>query len=671
MNPDNINKYVYVENTQTWVVRTVYAIGIVVWAPVIFLTITLAEKSWFFALFVLPIVIILTIHYYTSFTLNLFYKQFDIKKHNRLVKRFWKAGNNPSVDVYLPICGEEMDILRNTWKYISQLEYPNKEIYVLDDSKEDLDEHRRLAEQYGFHYMSRPNRGEMKKAGNLKYAFERTSGDFIAIFDADFAPRAEYLRELIPYMSDRKVGIVQSPQYFSTDASVHASSPLAYGGARAQEIFYRIIQVARDRIGGTHCCGTCAVYRRTALASIGGFVQMTHSEDAHTGLGIQMGGYAIRYIPLAVSIGISPDDPHAFFHQQHRWCLGNMLMLFSGKFWRAPISWKVKYSYITGFLFYLHQPFVILFSFQLFWILIFYGKFISLSAGLPFYPHVIWAFAYMFLFYISQFRWGYLYAILLRMYAYCHAIATAILGGTVGWIATGSKFAGVSSAYRQTITGLGICILAYIACIGLAVKAGAIHFLDYNYYSLEFWILFNLGLSCMLLWQMYQKMARSQRELVTAGVLEKSSFQNWQLKTAGAYAITAIGIFLFILSPILPLGGSTPDLAIASINLSAPTTTRDAASSTLLHFSINHQVGDVGPDIFALQEFLNDSGFIVSQSGAGSPGHETSYFGLHTKRALIAFQSANHLSASGYLGWQTREFINSQNILAAYPSLPN
>jgi cellulose synthase (UDP-forming) len=230
-------------------VRTVYAIGIVVQIPVMFATFRLFGKDPFLTWLIVPTVSILSIQYIVNFTLNLFYRQFDIPKHKRLLKNYWRNREEPSIDVFLPICGEDLPILLNTWKYVSKLKYGNKRVYVLDDSKEDQDIHKHWAEHYGFDYIARPNRGEMKKAGNLKYAFERTHGEFIAIFDADFAPKSDYLEELLPYMSNRRVGIVQSPQYFSEEDNVHKESPLAYGGTRAQELFYRVIQVARDRLG--------------------------------------------------------------------------------------------------------------------------------------------------------------------------------------------------------------------------------------------------------------------------------------------------------------------------------------------------------------------------------------------------------------------------------------
>ena len=48
---------------------------------------------------------------------------------------------------------------------------------------------RDLAWEYGFRYLTRPNRGYLKTAGNLRFGYQNSSGDFIAIFDADFVTR--------------------------------------------------------------------------------------------------------------------------------------------------------------------------------------------------------------------------------------------------------------------------------------------------------------------------------------------------------------------------------------------------------------------------------------------------------------------------------------------------
>ncbi|MFA5211050.1 MAG: peptidoglycan-binding domain-containing protein [Patescibacteria group bacterium] len=70
-------------------------------------------------------------------------------------------------------------------------------------------------------------------------------------------------------------------------------------------------------------------------------------------------------------------------------------------------------------------------------------------------------------------------------------------------------------------------------------------------------------------------------------------------------------------------------------------------------------VGSTGDDVKALQVFLNKNGYTVAKTGAGSLGKETNLFGNATKAALIAFQKANNISASGLLSSQTRELLNN------------
>ena len=69
----------------------------------------------------------------------------------------------------------------------------------------------------------------------------------------------------------------------------------------------------------------------------------------------------------------------------------------------------------------------------------------------------------------------------------------------------------------------------------------------------------------------------------------------------------------------------------------------------------NLELGMTGNDVKLLQQLLNSQGFVVSKSGAGSPGNETTLFGSLTKNALAAYQSKNGITpASGYFGPVTR-----------------
>ncbi|CAM9474999.1 unnamed protein product, partial [Hapterophycus canaliculatus] len=144
----------------------------------------------------------------------------------------------PTVDVFLPVCNEPLVLLANTWNHVLDLDYPRFVVHVLDDGAKD--EVKALAAEYGFRYVRRDNRPELKKAGNLRHAFAQTAGEITAVFDADFCPRPDFLRETLPYFTDPLIGIVQTPQFFRrTDEQTWVEQ----GAGASQEAFYRMIQV--------------------------------------------------------------------------------------------------------------------------------------------------------------------------------------------------------------------------------------------------------------------------------------------------------------------------------------------------------------------------------------------------------------------------------------------
>jgi cellulose synthase (UDP-forming) len=299
-----------------------------------------------------PLMIFTVVYYLVSLGVNAFTKGFDLKDHLRLVRN-WKPERYPSVDVFLPVCGEAPYVLQNTWESVRQMAqfYPGAvDVYVLDDSSEPILE--RMALRFGFVYQRRPNRGWFKKAGNMRYAFERSLSDYILVLDADFAPRKDMLHEMIPHMErEPDLGIVQSPQFFR----VHPGQGwLERGAGAVQELFYRSVQVSRNNHQSAICVGSCALYRREALAEIGGNTLIDHSEDVHTGFDLRRSGWRLRYIPVALAAGVCPADVPSFFTQQYRWCAGSMSLLGSKKFWQQDLSFRGRLSYISGFFYYLH-----------------------------------------------------------------------------------------------------------------------------------------------------------------------------------------------------------------------------------------------------------------------------------------------------------------------------
>jgi cellulose synthase (UDP-forming) len=279
-------------------------------------------------------------------------KDFDLPAHQRLVDA-WQPQAYPAVDVLLPVCGEPIEVLRNTWENVAALRerYRGRvTAYVLDDSSSP--KLQKLAGEFGFVYAGRANRGWYKKAGNLLYGYRISHAPYILLLDADFAPRPDFLDEVLPHLeADPTIGIVQTPQFFRV---LEAQNWVERGAGAVQELFYRNIQTSLSQYDGAICVGTCAVYRRAALEANGGMTLIEHSEDVHTGFDLFRKGWRLMYLPLAMSTGVCPDNIAAYVNQQYRWCSGNMSMLGSRKFWGSKLPWRVRLSYLSGFFYYVH-----------------------------------------------------------------------------------------------------------------------------------------------------------------------------------------------------------------------------------------------------------------------------------------------------------------------------
>ncbi len=345
--PTDDEKYSYVHRDLPLLVWTsLLSVAMIVVSQLHFISI----NHWLLVL--LPFLLFTIVYFVISMRVYATSRNFDLVAHRTLVDG-WSPDHHPSVDILLPICNESLAVLHNTWTYVDRLarRYAGTvHVYVLDDG--DDTEAAGMAEEFGFHYEVRPNRGWFKKAGNLRHGYHLSSGEFLVIFDADFAPRDDFLDELLPYMAaDPGLGVVQSPQYFHVDKR---QTWMERGAGAVQELFYRAVQVSRDQLDGAICVGSCAIYRRAALDTIGGTALIEHSEDVHTGFDLARARWRLRYVPLPLATGLCPDDPDSFLIQQYRWCAGSMSLFGSAKFWRTKMRLSTRLCYISGFSYYLH-----------------------------------------------------------------------------------------------------------------------------------------------------------------------------------------------------------------------------------------------------------------------------------------------------------------------------
>jgi cellulose synthase (UDP-forming) len=307
-------------------------------------------------IFILPMIIYITTQT-ISYGINLFYPRFDIESHRLLQAKITNQKNKPSVDIFLPICGELIDTLDRTFRAVSKINYDNFQVYIGDDTKnpDQRSVNESLAQKYGFNYHVRENIGEFKKAGNLNYLLTKSNGEIIVIFDADFAPNKEFLNHTVGYFEYPNLGFLQTPQYFQLDDKFHKNNMFGYGAGYIQEEFYRFIQPARATFNSTVCVGSNSLYNRSNLLQIGGFANVDHSEDIVTGIRFQASRFKTMYLPLILASGKCPDNIDSYISQQIRWALGSLELMFSKEFWYSNLSISQKLNYGSGYLFYLNS----------------------------------------------------------------------------------------------------------------------------------------------------------------------------------------------------------------------------------------------------------------------------------------------------------------------------
>ncbi|KDR73343.1 hypothetical protein GALMADRAFT_270161 [Galerina marginata CBS 339.88] len=399
---------------------------------------------WWLGIFVAFIQIYLLCSYLVGYC----GRDFNSEQHRQIVAEHSYTSDTgfPSVDIYLPCCKEPLEVLENTYKYVAKLDYPNFKVWVLDDGG--LDTVKRLAGAYGFNYITRDNKPHLKKAGNLRYAFPRTTGDFFVIFDADFCPRHDFLSEMLPYTKwNPKIAIIQSPQFFHPCPE---QTWVEQGASSTQEFFYRIVQVNRDRFGAAICVGSNALYRREALVEVGGTAEIGHSEDVHTGFYAVTRGWTLKYIPLALACGISPDTPPACFSQQMRWCSGSSTLLTNPDFWKSNLSLIQKLCYMSGMLFYTSAGMMIFVNHLpgplLVWLsphlVLWYNCFFAV-------PSVIYCTIIFRLWSRQKYNFNVNFVYTIQQYAYFMAIKDRIFNTTALWVPSGDNNAHVGAGQKK------------------------------------------------------------------------------------------------------------------------------------------------------------------------------------------------------------------------------
>jgi cellulose synthase/poly-beta-1,6-N-acetylglucosamine synthase-like glycosyltransferase len=232
----------------------------------------------------------------------------------------------PPVTVQLPIFNEKYTVER-LLRAVSRLYYPSDrlQIQVLDDSTDDTrDLLARLVEDYKSRGLNIEliHRADRKgyKAGALNYGLRTATGELIAIFDADFVPKPDWLKRTVPSFQSPDLGCLQT-RWGHTNQQYNS---LTRAEALGIDGHFIVEQTVRSKNGFfLNFNGTAGLWRRACIEDAGGWQWDTLTEDLDLSYRAQMRGWKFDYLPDVVVPAELPPHVEAYKKQQFRWAKGS------------------------------------------------------------------------------------------------------------------------------------------------------------------------------------------------------------------------------------------------------------------------------------------------------------------------------------------------------------
>jgi len=287
-------------------------------------------------------VTLITVYTFGEFHLGYFVVTKKKKKRLKPVLPSVESGNLPHVTVQLPMYNERY-VAEAVIDASAKLDYPSEklEIQVVDDSTDEtvqiVDERVEYWKNEGIDIkVVRREHRKGYKAGALKDATPDSKGDFLAIFDADFRPKSDFLLKSIPYFQNEKVGIVQGRWgHVNREYSVLTKSQSLF-----LDMFFMVEQHARSLAGYfLRFNGSGGVWRKLCIEDAGGWSDDTLSEDLDLAFRAQLRDWEVIYddtLEVPAEVPINLQD---FKAQQYRWSKGKAQVIkkLSGKLWKKQM----------------------------------------------------------------------------------------------------------------------------------------------------------------------------------------------------------------------------------------------------------------------------------------------------------------------------------------------
>jgi cellulose synthase/poly-beta-1,6-N-acetylglucosamine synthase-like glycosyltransferase len=322
------------------------------------------------ALYVFALVALFT-YGMNCYLLMLFYRlkrSASLQQHDAVIAHFYQnypVDHWPAVTIQLPIFNERY-VVERLIKSICRFDYPKAllEIQILDDSTDDTGDIARMMvnqmKEQGFDidYIHRDDRTGFK-AGALKEGLKTAKGELVGIFDADFIPQPDFLRETVPYFADPGIGMIQTRWgHINADYSM-----LTRAQSMGIDGHFGVEQAARAWSGlFMNFNGTAGIWRKKTIEDAGGWQADTLTEDLDLSYRAQLKGWKLSFLSHVVCPAEVPVTITAFKSQQHRWAKGSIQTAKKnlGKLFKSDLPLLVKLQALLHLTHYMVHPMMLI-----------------------------------------------------------------------------------------------------------------------------------------------------------------------------------------------------------------------------------------------------------------------------------------------------------------------
>lgn len=258
------------------------------------------------------------------------YMQAAAKHQNRKLKRkppVIDQNYKPFVSILIPAHNEEF-VISKTIENMMDIDYPNYEIFVIDDRSSDNTAQvlRALEVKYNgkFKAIIRDKDSIPGKSAVLNEVVPLTQGEVLCVFDADARVNSDFLTKIVPSLASKDVGAVQARKIIMNKDYNFLT--------RCQQNEYTLdshFQIGRDSIkGAVELRGNGQLVKKEALEDIGGWNNDTLTDDLDMSTRLHLKSWDVRFCPNVEVYEEGVLEFWPLLRQRRRWVEGSIRRYF-------------------------------------------------------------------------------------------------------------------------------------------------------------------------------------------------------------------------------------------------------------------------------------------------------------------------------------------------------